>query len=120
MISFDVVSLFTNIPLDETISICADNWYRGPSTISLPFPEEVFIELMGIATKSTSFSFNEIMYRQIEGVSIGSPFGPILADIFVGFQERHLFQGFLSPSFTYVTWMILLFPSDHVIIIIIR
>ena len=25
--------------------------YRGPSTIALPFPEEVFIELMGIATK---------------------------------------------------------------------
>ena len=33
--------------------------YRGPSIASLPFPEAVFIELMGIATKSVSFSFNE-------------------------------------------------------------
>ena len=31
LVSFDVVSLFTNIPLDETISICAVFLYRGPS-----------------------------------------------------------------------------------------
>ena len=59
--------------------------YRGPSTIALPFPEEVFIELMAIATNSVSFSFNEIMYSQIESVSMASPLGPILAIIFVGF-----------------------------------
>ena len=51
LVSFDVVSLFTNILLDETISICTDFLYRGPSTIALLFPEEVFIELMGIAIK---------------------------------------------------------------------
>ena len=97
LVSFDVVSLFTNIPLDEKISTCADFLYRGPSAVALPFPEEVFIELMGIATKSVSFSFNEIMYRQIEGVSMGSSLGPILANIFVGFQERRLFDRFPKP-----------------------
>ena len=71
--------------------------YRGPSVVALPFPEEVFIELMGTATKSVSFSFNEIMYRQIEGVCMGSPLGPILANIFVGFQERRLFDKFPKP-----------------------
>ena len=88
LVSFDIISLFTNIPLDETISICADFLYRGPSTIAFPFPEEVFIELMGIATKSVSFSFSEIIYRQIKGVSMGSPLGPILANICVRFQEK--------------------------------
>ena len=104
LVSFDVVSLFTNIPLDETISISADFLYRGPFTVALPFPEEVFIELMGIATKSVSFSFNEIMYRQIDGVSMGCPLGPILANIFVGFQERHLFDGFPKP-FIYLRYI---------------
>ena len=104
LVSFDVVSLFMNIPLDEIISRCADFLYHGPSTIALPFPEEVFIELMGITTKSVSFSFNEIMYRQIEGISTGSPLGPILANIFVGFQERHLFERFPKP-FIYLSYV---------------
>ena len=104
LVSFDVISLFTNIPLDETISICADFLYRGPSIASLPFPETVFIELIGIATKSVSFSFNETIFRQIEGVSMGSPLGPILANIFVGFHERRLFDKFPKP-FTYLRYV---------------
>ena len=84
LVSFDIISLFTNIPLDETISICADFLYRYPFTFALPFPEGDFIELMGITTKSVSFSFNEIMYHQIEGVGIGSPLVHILANILLG------------------------------------
>ena len=78
--------------------------YRGLSTIALRFPEEVFIELMGIATKSVSFSFDEIVYRQIEGVSMGFPLDPILDNIFVGFQERHLFERFPKP-FIYLRYV---------------
>ena len=63
LVSFDVVSLFTNIPLDEMISRCADFLYRGPLVASLPFPEAIFIELMGIATRSVLFSFNETIFR---------------------------------------------------------
>ena len=104
LVSFDVVSLFTNIPLDETISICANFLYCGPSIASLPFPEDVFIELMGIATKSVSFSLNETMFQQIEGVSMGSPLGSILANIFVGFHERRLFDRFPKP-FIYLRYV---------------
>ena len=104
LVSFHVVSLFTNIPLDEIISICANFLYRGPSIASLPFPEDVFIELMGITTKSVSFSFNETMFRQIGGVSMGSPLGPILANIFVEFHERRLFDSFPKP-FIYLRYV---------------
>ena len=78
--------------------------YRGPSTIAIPFPDEVFIELMGIATKLVSLSFNELMHRQIDGVSMGCPLGPILANIFVKFQERHLFDVFPKP-FIYLCYV---------------
>ena len=36
------------------------------------------------------FSFNGIMYRQIDGVAMGSPLGPILANIFVGYYESKI------------------------------
>ena len=65
---------------------------------------EVFIELIEIATKSMSFSFNEIMYHQIEGVSTGSPLVPILANIFVGFYERLMFEKFPKP-FIYLRYV---------------
>ena len=45
LVSFDIVSLFTNIPLDETISICADFLYRRSLTFVFPFLD-VFIELI--------------------------------------------------------------------------
>ena len=100
MCSFDVTSLFTNVPLDETIDICVDSLYRDPSIPKPPFPEEIFVELINSTTKGVEFSFNNTMYRQTDGISMGSPLGPILAGIFVGFYEDILFkQGVLPASY---------------------
>ena len=52
---------------------------------------------MELTTKSVSFSFNDTMYCQVDGISIGSPSGPIFADIFVGFYEKLLFDRFPKP-----------------------
>ena len=37
------------------------------------------------------------MYRQVDGILMGSPLGPILANIFVGFYEKLLFARFPKP-----------------------
>lgn len=37
------------------------------------------------------------MYQQIDGVAIGSPLGPMLANIFVGFHEKQLFNKINKP-----------------------
>ena len=52
--------------------------------------KDVFIELTNIATTSVEFSFNNKMYKQIDGVAMGSPLGPTLVNIFVGYQEEKL------------------------------
>ena len=56
------------------------------------------------ATRSVEFSFNDMMYKQIDGVAMGSPLGPTLANIFVGFHEQRLFEQTLKPAvyFRYV------------------
>ena len=95
--SFDIASLLTNVPIDEVISNCTDFLYRSPLT-SVPFPpENICIELMELTTKSVSFSFNSAMYREVDGISMSSPLGPILTNIFVGFFERLLFDTFPKP-----------------------
>ena len=76
--SFDISSLFTNVPLQETIEICANALYDD-NLVPLPFPRKIFIELMQTATSSVEFSFNNTMYRQTDDVAMGSPLGPALA-----------------------------------------
>ena len=93
---FVVCSLFTNVPLAETIETCTKTLYDGhlPSPV---IPKHVFIELIKTATTSVEFSFNNIMYRQIDRVAMGSPLGRALANIFVGYYESKLFNKILKP-----------------------
>ena len=53
--------------------------------------KDVFIKPMNIAATSVEFSFNNKMYKQVDGVAMGSPLGPALANIFVRYQEEKLF-----------------------------
>ena len=99
MVSFDIASLFTNVPLDEVISICADFLYCSRLTSIPSFPESVFVKLIELATKSVSFSFNDIMYRQVDGISMGSPLGPILAEIFVRFLKPNIYLRYVDDTF---------------------
>ena len=56
LFSFDICSLFTSVPLAETIQICADSLYGG-ELIRPDYSKEIFLELMNTATKSVEFSF---------------------------------------------------------------
>ena len=80
----------------STIEIFANALYDGELTPPL-FPCAVFVELMQTATSSVEFSFNNIMHRQIDGVAMGSPLGPSLANIFVGYYEALLFKRVSKP-----------------------
>ena len=45
-----------------------------------------------MATSLVEFSFNYVMHRQFDGVAMGSPLSPALANIFVGYYEAKLFK----------------------------
>lgn len=65
---------------------------------------------------SVEFHFNGIMYKQINGDSMGSPLGHILANIFVGFDEESLLLGFNKSEvyFCYVDDTFFLFSKNEV------
>ena len=97
MCSFDVSSLFTNVPLDKTIAICADALYNIPDSQPC-IRKEVFVELLPSATSTVEFSFDNTIYRQIDGVAMGLPLCPALANIFVGYYEEKLFSEISKPA----------------------
>ena len=94
--SFDVFSLFTNVPLDEIIKICSNALYEQFDSQPV-IPKDVFVELTKSATSSVEFSFNSATYKQTDGVPMGSPLGPALANIFVGCYEEKLFSQTQKP-----------------------
>lgn len=60
MVSYDILSLFTNIPLEETIDICVDVLYRSHLNTHR-FPENTFKKLILFDIQGVEFSFNNIM-----------------------------------------------------------
>ena len=89
LISFDVVSLFTSVPLDFTIELILDKIYKK-KLIKTKLKREEMKKLLQICTKEMHFSFNGVIYRQINGVAMGSPLGPVLANVFMVELEKTL------------------------------
>ena len=69
-VSFDVVSLFTNVPLEHTIKIIVERIYNN-KCIDTTFRKSTLKKLIRATCKNTIFSFNNQLYRQIDGVCMG-------------------------------------------------
>ena len=82
MISFDVKSLFANAPLDETIETILQKVYVEKKT-KTSIPKPILKELLLLCTKQLHFRFNGETYTQTDTVAMGSPLGPLLANIFI-------------------------------------
>ena len=100
MVSFDVESLFNNVPLIEVIDICVARLYHTQEYTPPKLPEEVFKSLLQMVTSDTYFLFNGDLYKQLDGVAMGSPLGPVLANTFLAHLEDQYFtQSPLFPKF---------------------
>ena len=87
LISFDVTSLFTNVPLDFTIDVILKRIY-DENEVNTNIPKQRMRDLLFLCTKNVHFSYNGDIYTQVDGVAMGSPLGPVLAGIFMVELER--------------------------------
>ena len=85
--SLDVESLFTNIPLEETINISFDSLFGNETKIN-NFSKNDFEKLLRMALRNNSFNFDGKIYKQTDGVAMGSLLGPSLANAFLCFHEQ--------------------------------
>ena len=79
---FDIQSLFTNIPLDETINICVNNVFGKKKRVK-GLLKKGFKQLLTLSVKSSCFVSNNVYYQQVDEVAMGSPLGPTLANLFL-------------------------------------
>ena len=72
MTSFDIVSLFTKIPLEEIINICVDKLFENNSKVN-NLTKESFRSLQEMANLDSFFICDGKYYKQKDGVAMGSP-----------------------------------------------
>ena len=82
MASFDVSSLFTNIPIDETCTIILNEIFPSDDSVYNGFRRKDFSKILDNCTKNNIFLFNKQLYQQKDGAPMGGCVSPSLANIF--------------------------------------
>ena len=82
--SYNVNSLFTNIPLQEFTDIAINLIFNH--NLNLNIIRKELKKLFLFDTSQTHFILNSKLYNQIDGVAMGSPLAPAVANIFIGFH----------------------------------
>ena len=90
--SFDVESLYTNIPHElgiEAIKYWLDKY---PQEIQNRFSKEFILEGIELILKNNSFYFDGTFYRQIKGTAMGTKFAPTYATLSIAYLEVKLYE----------------------------
>ena len=100
MISFDVSSLYTNVPVDEAISEAAELLYSGNLTRPSVY-KETFIKLLELACKDVVMLTHDGYYRQMDGLAVGAKPAPPLSN---GCRNSNQLSR-IQQTFLKDTWM---------------
>lgn len=94
MASFDVVSLFTKVPMADTINYISevlnrnDDWKERTSMTS-----KDIVDLLKICTNNNYFKWKEKLYKLTDGTPMGSPISPVLAEFIMQKLEVNKVEG---------------------------
>ena len=88
MVSLDVVSLFSKVPVDDVLNFIERKIQQGE--IVVPIPGAVFISLLKVCIDGNVFEFEGMYFRQRFGIAMGSPLSPVMAGLFMEYFESEL------------------------------
>ena len=104
--SFDVVSLFTSIPLEIARAIVLgrlSNYCTLEDRTNLTITE--LTEVLDICLTSTYFTYNNKCYEQIFGTPMGSSLSPVIANMVMEDLEQQALPTFHNPPSIWVRYV---------------
>jgi len=101
LVSFDVKSLFTNVPIDGAIK-AAQRALRRMDQNELPLQIDDYIELIRLCVEFGPFEFRGREYEQIQGLAMGSPLSAVLAQLFMETLEADHYRNIVGRN---VVWL---------------
>lgn len=116
LVSFDAVSLFTNINLDKAYDIILDKWplIEGITVLN----KEQFFELLRLIFDNAYFVYGDKVFEQKRGVAMGSSLGPIIANLYMDHlltNYTNLFPYSVPFLYKFVDDIITAMPRDQVV-----
>ena len=96
-VSYDVDSLFTNVPVEDTIEYIIHQIYNEKKVPQI-CSKTVFRRLMYKLTRECAFQINQNLFKQTEGCSMGGPLSVTLPDIHMIRTEKDIVTA-LKPIF---------------------
>ena len=88
MLSLDVQSLFTQVPLNDVLDFLERKTNAGLFTPPIPFNQ--FRRLIEICANNCFLEWDGDIYRQTFGVAMGSPLSPVLANLYMEYFETQI------------------------------
>ena len=102
MVSYDVVDLFTNIPLYDALDILRAKLDNCIDTLETRLSIDSIINLVASCFQTSYFTWQNNVYQQIHGLPMGSPLSPLITEIFMSsFEESALLSAPFQPSCWY-------------------
>ncbi|KAL9958479.1 hypothetical protein ACROYT_G035496 [Oculina patagonica] len=100
MVSFDVESLFTNVPIDGAVQAALRKLGNDPSLADRTTltPAQI-ADLLNFVLRSTYFQYNGSIYEQQEGAAMGSPVSAVVANLYMeSFEEQAITSSSYKPK----------------------
>ena len=105
LVSFDISNLFPSVPPQECLPLIQKILFKS----DLPdWVTQYLFDMLNVTLQQNFFVFNDKFYQQKEGLAMGSPLSPYLADVFLNHLETSqistnvLFQQHIFKWYRYV------------------
>jgi len=89
MVSFDVVNLFTSVPIGEALAVLRRRLEEdGSLNERTSMTIDQIVELTEYCVRNTYFQYKDEYFKQVDGMAMGSPLSPVLCNLFMSDLEK--------------------------------